>query len=104
MINPEQVIVTKEQVIHILDKIISRCKKNYKKNIQIISTLQGMKFGMSRVSDKEFKTTWSILVDFTNEMIIFNEVQKMKGEFPKSQEFIDIFCQKILDGYNINFD
>ena len=90
--------ISKEQIIQIMDAVNARWKKNRKANAKYIMGLTAFKLGLQFTPDEVVKVIWTDLVILTNEIIAYNEAQRLKGEFPKTADFIKLLERRIESG------
>jgi len=68
------------------------------KNAQYIIGIEAMKVGIRLTSEEVIKQIWhDILVGF-NELIRLNEANRLKKEFPKIEDMLDLVKDKIETG------
>ena len=77
--NPDDLVLTKQDVLSMLDDIESRWKKNKKDNWKLILSLNGMKAYVSLSSEETIKALWSEIVRGFNELLIENSLAIAKG-------------------------
>ena len=98
----DELQLSKEQIFQLISVIQKRWAKNKKNNAQYLVGLTAFKTGMYLTPDKTIKKIWHDLVLLTNEMIIYNQLQRMKNEIPNTQDMIKIFERKIESGELLN--
>ena len=77
--NPDDLVLTKQDVLQMLDSIEDRWKKNKKNNWKLILSINGMKAYISFSSDETIKAIWSEIVKGFNDMLIENSIAVAKG-------------------------
>ena len=77
--NPDDLVLTKQDVLSMLDDIESRWRQNKKENWKLILSLNGMKAYISLSSEETIKALWSEIVKGFNELLIENSLAIAKG-------------------------
>jgi len=77
--NPDELVLTKDDVLELLDGIESRWKKNKKDNWKLLLSLEGMKVYIRMSSDHTIKAIWSEIVKGFNELLMENSIAVAKG-------------------------
>ena len=77
--NPDDLVLTKQDVLSLLDDIESRWKDNKKSNWKLILSIQGMKAYISLSSEETIKAVWSEIVKGFNELLMKNSLAIAKG-------------------------
>ena len=100
--NPDELKLSKDQIIKLIQIIQNRWRKNRLKNAHYLIGIAGFKAGIRLTPDETLEKVWSDLVSLTNEMINYNQMQRMKDELPDTENMIKIFEQKIENGEILN--
>ena len=90
----ESLQISKDDLLRVVDALIRRWSKNKRANMAIIAGGHAFKLGVRAVGDSQFSELWSEMIRFSNEMIAYNEMKRLRGEFPKASEFADMFIAK----------
>ena len=90
----ESLQISKDDLNKVVDALIRRWSKNKRANMSIIAGAHAFKLGVRAVSDDKFAELWGEMVRFSNEMITFNEMKRLKGEYPRASEFADLFIAR----------
>ena len=96
--DPDKLLLSKEQLFRLISIVQKRWSKNKKANTQYLIGLTAFKAGMYLTPDGVIKKIWHDLVLLTNEMITYNQMQRMKNEIPNTEDMIKIFEKKIESG------
>lgn len=72
-------VLSKLDVLDLLDGIETRWKKNKKDNWKLLLSLEGMKVYIRMSSDETIKAIWSEIVKGFNELLIENSIAIAKG-------------------------
>ncbi len=78
--NPDDLVLTKQDVLEMLENIQKRWEQNKKNNWKLILSITGMKAYISFSSDETIKAIWSEIVKGFNEMLIENSLAIAKGD------------------------
>lgn len=96
--NPDELLLSKEQLFQLISIVQKRWSKNKRANAQYLIGLTAFKAGMYLTHDDIIKKIWHDLVLLTNEMISYNQMQRLKKEMPNTKDMIKIFERKIDSG------
>ena len=77
--NPDDLVLSKHDVLSLLDDIEARWRQNRKDNWKLILSLHGMKAYISLSSEDTIKAVWSEIVKGFNELLIENSLAIAKG-------------------------
>ena len=94
----DQLRLSKDQIIGLMDSVRKRWLKNKRKNIRYIVALTALKTAVQITPDMVLQVIWGDLVRLTNEMISYNAMQRLKGEMPKTADMVKIAEEKIESG------
>ena len=72
-------VLSKLDVLDLLDGIETRWKKNKKDNWKLLLSLEGMKVYIRMSSDETIKAIWSEIVKGFNELLMENSIAIAKG-------------------------
>ena len=86
--------ISKQDLLKVVDAMISRWSKNRRSNAAVIAGAHGFKIGIRMISDEKFAELWGAMVGFSNELLAYNEARRLAGEFPKAAEFVDLFIKR----------
>jgi len=70
--NPDELQLTKQDIIEMLDSICSRFKKNKKANYKFIISVEAMKIGIRMMDDQTLTQIWSEIINGFNELLYQN--------------------------------
>jgi len=70
--NPDELQLTKQDIIEMLDSISARFKKNKKGNIKFIISVEAMKIGIRMMDDQTLTQIWSEIINGFNELLYQN--------------------------------
>ena len=79
MFDPDQLVLSKEDVLQMLDAIKSRWSKNKKDNFKLLLSIEGMKVYIRMSSDETIKAIWTEILNGFNELLIENSIAVAKG-------------------------
>ncbi len=77
--DPDELVLTKQDVLQMLNSIEKRWSKNKKNNWKLILSINGMKAYISFSSEETIKAIWSEIVKGFNELLIENSIAVGKG-------------------------
>ena len=86
--------ISKKDLLKVVDALIGRWSKNRRANAAVIAGAHGFKLGVRMISDEKFAELWGAMVDFSNELMAYNEAKRLSGEFPKAADFVDLFVKR----------
>lgn len=96
--DPDELLLTKSQILQLLRSIKNRWKKNPRGNALSLAAITAFILSMNFIDEKTLSEIWKDIIKATNELITLNEMTRLKGEYPKSQELVDMVIKKIDDG------
>lgn len=96
--DPDELVLTKPQILLLLNAIKRRWKKNKRGNILHLAAITAFITSLHLLDDETLKTIWKDIINATNEMITLNQMNRMKGEIPKTQDMVDLVIKKIENG------
>jgi hypothetical protein len=74
--DPDIFVLTKNDVLKILDRIEARWKKNQTANLPLLMELKGAKFYFRIKSDEAIQRLWGEILNEFNEIIIENNIKQ----------------------------
>jgi len=77
--DPDKLVLTKQDVLEMLDNISNRWQQNKKNNWKLILSIEGMKAYISFSSDETIRMIWSEIVNGFNDLLIENSLAIAKG-------------------------
>ena len=77
--NPDELILSKKDVLELLDGIAQRWKTNKKDNWKFLTSLEMMKVGINLTGEDTIKAIWSEIVNGFNQLLIDNSLAIAKG-------------------------
>jgi len=70
--NPDELQLTKSDIIEMLDSISNRFKKNKKGNMKFIISVEAMKIGIRMMDDQTLSLIWTEIINGFNELLYQN--------------------------------
>jgi len=70
--NPDELQLTKSDIIEMLDSISERFKKNKKGNFKFIISVEAMKMGIRMMDDQTLTQIWTEIINGFNELLYQN--------------------------------
>jgi len=70
--NPDELQLTKSDIIEMLDSISERFKKNKKGNMKFIISVEAMKIGIRMMDDQTLNQIWTEIINGFNELLYQN--------------------------------
>jgi len=70
--NPDELQLSKSDIIEMLDSISDRFKKNKKGNMKFIISVEAMKIGIRMMDDQTLTQIWSEIINGFNELLYQN--------------------------------
>ncbi len=70
--DPDQLQLSKQDIIEMLDSISDRFKKNSKGNIKFIISVEAMKMGIRMMDDQTLTQIWTEIINGFNELLYQN--------------------------------
>ena len=95
---PDSLQLTKPQVITVLNAVIARWKRNKRKNAVHIVGANAFKLGILATPDNVFHQLWHALISFSNELLAYNEMMRLKREAPRTSDMVAMFVRKVESG------
>lgn len=92
--DPDSLQITKQDLFRVIDALIARWKKNYRANATVITGAHAFKLGIKMIADDKFAELWGQMLHFSNELVTYNEMKRMRGEFPATADFVDLFISR----------
>jgi len=77
--NPDELVLSKKDVLELLDGIGNRWKQNKKDNWKFLTSLEMMKAGIHMTGEETIKMIWSEILNGLNELLIENSLAIAKG-------------------------
>lgn len=96
--DPDELYLTKPQLIQIIEAIRNRWKKNKKSNWMFIQAITAFKVSLNLIPDDTISAIFKDILKATNELSTLNQMQRLKGEMPKTQDMVDLVEKKIERG------
>ena len=97
-IQPEELYLSKEEILEVLNAIIQHWKKNKRANWQYITTLNGLKMALSIMPAEMLKVIWGQVIRAFMELYSLSEMKRLAGERPNASFFKDRLLDKIRSG------
>jgi len=95
--NPDELKLTKQDIIDLMDSIEKRWKKNNKSNYQFIVSMEAMKIGIRLTSEKTISQIWFEIVNGFNELLYENGMAHARGENETWAETLEKVKTKLKD-------
>ena len=80
-LDPDKLVLTKEEIELIFEAMIHRWSKNKKDNLKYIMVLKGMKGAIWLTPEKILIRIWSDILSFFNKLLYYNAMMKTKQEY-----------------------
>ncbi len=93
--DPDELKLTKKDIIELMNGIESRWKKNKKANSQFIISMEAMKIGIRLTSERTVSQIWYEIVNGFNELLYENALSLAKGENRSWAQHLDKVKTKI---------
>ena len=77
--NPDDLALSKKDVLELIDGIAERWKQNKKDNWKYIASLEMMKAGIHMTGEETIKMIWSEILKGFNELLMENSLAIAKG-------------------------
>jgi|APSaa5957512535_1039671.scaffolds.fasta_scaffold02589_11 hypothetical protein len=102
-LDPDKLVLTKDEIEQIFEAIIEKWGKNKKDNLKYIIALKGMKGAIWLTPEPILVRIWSDILIFFNKLLYYNAMMKTKLEYqgdPKKCWAITFgkFKQDLKDG------
>jgi len=78
--DPDELKLTKKDILELMNGIENRWKKNKKANTQFIMSMEAMKIGIRLTSEQTVSQIWYEIVNGFNELLYENAIAKANGE------------------------
>ena len=78
--DPDELKLTRKDILELMTGIEKRWKKNNKSNYQFIMSLEAMKIGIRLTSEQTVKDIWTEIVNGFNELLYENGMARARGE------------------------
>jgi len=99
--DPDRFNLSKKQILLVISAIGKRwSKSNLAKfrNSRYLLALELIKVGIRTTDEKIIQDIWHDMIVGFNELIRLNDETRMKGEFPKMEELLDLTLKKLESG------
>lgn len=93
--NPDELKLTKRDIIDMMDSIESRWKKDKIHNAHFIMSLEAMKIGVRLMRENAITALWSEIVNGFNELLYENAMSKARGENENWAKTLDKVKKKL---------
>ena len=97
-IQPDELHLSKAEILEVLTAIIQHWKKNRRDNWQYITSLNGLKLALSIMPDSMLRVIWSQVIRAFMELYSLSEMKRLAGERPSAAFFKDRLIEKIRSG------
>lgn len=94
----ERLMLTKDQIIEVLDAIIKVWKRNAKANAKLLLSMYALKAAIKIVPDSILEEIWFKVMTAFFELRQLNDAVRLTGEMPNAQFFVDRMVEKIRRG------
>ena len=95
--NPDELKLTKKDIIDLMESIEKRWKKNNKSNYQFIVSMKAMKIGIRLTSEKTISQIWFEIGNGFNELLYENGIAHARGENETWAEPLEKVKTKLKD-------
>ena len=79
-LNPDELKLSKQDILDLMNGIENRWKKNNKSNYQFIISLEAMKVGIRLMKESTITQLWIEIINGFNALLYENAIAKAKGE------------------------
>ena len=97
-INPDELVISKEDILRITKLVKNRWRKNTKSNWRFIAGMIAFEGGLHLTDEDTISKIWTDLIKVTNELVVYNNMKHLAGEFPDTKAMLDIVEKKINSG------
>lgn len=97
-IDPNELQITKDDILRITKLVKNRWRKNKAKNYKFIVGMLGFEAGLRLTDEDTISKIWTDLIKVTNELIVYNNMKHLAGEYPDTRAMLDIIEGKINSG------
>ena len=77
--DPDELQLSKSDIIEMLDSISDRFRKNKKGNIKFIISVEAMKMGIRMMDDQTLTQIWTEIINGFNELLYQNALNSNKS-------------------------
>ncbi len=95
--NPDELKLSKQDILDLMNGIENRWKKNNKSNYQFIVSMEAMKIGIRLTSEKTISQIWFEIVNGFNELLYENGMAHARGENETWAETLEKVKTKLKD-------
>lgn len=95
--DPDELMLSKKDILEMMDSIEDRWKKNNKSNVQFIISMEAMKVGIRLTKEEVITKIWFEIVNGFNELLYENAISKAKGENLTWAETLEKVKTKLKD-------
>jgi len=95
--DPDELKLTKTDILDLMNGIEKRWKRNNKANSQFIISMEAMKIGIRLTSEKTVSQIWYEIVNGFNELLYENAIAKAKGENETWSQTLEKVKRKLKD-------
>lgn len=95
--DPDELKLSKQDILELMNGIEKRWKKNHKTNYQFIISLEAMKVGIRLTSEQTVKDIWTEIVNGFNELLYENAMAQARGENETWSETLEKVKTKLKD-------
>lgn len=96
--DPDQLVLSKSDIIEMMDSISKRWSKNKTSNYKFIISIEAMKIGIRLMDEKTVGLIWYEIVNGFNELLYENAMAKAKGENETWSTTLERVKKKLKDG------
>ena len=99
--DPDRFNLSKQQILLVISAIGKRWTKSKLarfKNSRYVLALELIKIGIRTTDEKVIQDIWHDMIVGFNELIRLNDETRMRGEFPKMEELLDLTLEKLESG------
>lgn len=101
LFDPDMLRLDKKMIYRVFDAIEKRWSRNTTsklKNAQIIASV-AMAKGWVRITPQDtISDLWMDIINGVNELIMLNQMYRLRGEFPNTEKLVEMVCQKLESG------
>jgi len=95
--NPDELKLTKKDILELMDGIENRWKKNRTSNAEFIISMEAMKIGIRLTREQTVAKIWSEIVNGFNELLYENAMAQARGEKETWVQTLEKVKKKLKD-------
>lgn len=96
--DPDGLYLTKPQLVKLIEAIRNRWRKNKKGNFLLIQAITAFKVSLGLIDDRTIELIFKDIIKAANELAVMNQMERMKGEIPNTEQMVNLITKRIEDG------